>query len=823
MNPSPENPVPRYQTLLSSIAAGALVGAVVNIVRAVLLLQLERTVGGVGASFLQWRIAEEFSAELPIAVALGIAAGLWVWVWTRRFRGSWLLALVGAIPALWAIVIGGPWTAEFHRLDLLLTEQLAERILGLEAVFGGGILLTWLIHTDSKRSFPGRVGRALALAFSLLVLLALPESFGTVMAAESPLITAREVCREVIVDPDSWEVVYHHPSKEPSLGVVNPSDLYTEDGGERPTLIMPPPCELRFPITEEDGEVHFSVVAGVDKCEHWFKRKRDDPTVVRFEIERNGESIFEADVELKHTGGPPSLRWLRPDHSENLVLSPGDEITLRTSLKGLGREEMAKTRPMVLGFGELALEKVHTRERRKATPDAPSIVLIVQDTMRADRCSIYDYDKETTPALAELASRGIVYTKAHATASWTWPSTASLLTGLLPDAHGVTNDDSCYLVGQNQTLAEVLQQRGYTTAAFACNPLITRQKNFSQGFEYFQQTEIKFIKTPTMMQQVESWLRTHAGLRFFLYLHLVDPHAPYEPSAEARSELALPEPDRFPNQSVLHEYEKFLIQGRGVDKNGKPWRKMFPDGHIEYLSSLYDASIATGDQCLGELVEMLREMGLEDSTVVVFTSDHGESWMEHGQLTHGKSVHRQLMEVPLVMAGPGLPEGVRCDTPVSNRHLAGTLANMGGAELSKVPDALDLSNPESLPELPVYYGTMHGSWNLRPGRQRIYGVRDGRWVLHFAPEGSDYGVPRAKAPVGGQVRLYDVIADPGEQTDVAAEHPEVAERLRQMIMDSLADQVAQQSTDAQIGAGPATMRMLEAIGYTAGKIVEEEE
>ena len=821
MSPSPTNPVSRYQTLLSSIAAGALVGAGVNIVRAVLLLQLERTVGGVGASFLPWRIAEEFSAELPIAVTLGIAAGLWVWAWTRRFRGSWLLALAGAIAALWIIIVGGPWTAAYHRLDLLLTQQLAERILGLEAVFGGGILLTWLIHTDSKRSFPGRVGRALALAFSLLVLLALPDSFGTVVAGESPLITAREICREVIVDADSWEVVYHHPSQEPSLGTVSPSDLYTEDGGDRPTLVMPPPCELRFPITEEDGEVHFRFVAGVDKREHWLKRIIDDPTVVLFEVERNGEPIFEADVVLKHTGGPPPLRWLRPDHSEKLVLSPGDEITLRTSLVGLSREEAAEQQPMVLGFGELALERVHQRERRKATPDAPSIVLIVQDTMRADRCSVYDYDKETTPALAELASRGIAYTRAHSTASWTWPATASLLTGLLPDAHGVTNDDSCYLVGRNQTLAEVLQRRGYTTAAFACNPLITRQKNFSQGFEYFQQTDILFIKTPQLIDQVKSWLRTHAGLRFFLYLHLVDPHAPYKPSAEALAEHALPVPDRFPNQKVLHEYETFLIQGKGVDENGKPWRRMFPEGHIEYLSSLYDASIATGDKCLGELVEALRKMGLEDTTLVVFTSDHGESWMEHGQLTHGKSVHRQQMEVPLVMAGPGLPRGVRCDTPVSNRHLATTLANVGGTELSKVRDALDLSSPESLPELPVYYGTMHGSWNLRPGRQRIYGVRDGRWVLHFAPEGSDYGVPRAEAPVGGQVRLYDIVADPGEQTDVAADHPEVAERLRQMIMDSLADQVAQQGTEGRIGAGPATMRMLEAIGYTAGKIEEE--
>jgi len=821
MSTLPPDPPPRFRTLFGAVVAGAFLGAGLSLVRAVFLRKLEQTVGGAQRSFLDWRLAEGFREELPAVLLLGVLAGVWVWLWTRRFRGGRLLALAGASAALWLVVIGSPLTPEYYRLDFWITDDLAERILGFEAIGGGGALLVWLVDLEARRGMPRVLRWARAAGFAALLVLALPWTLGRWLESVPPVIQAREIRREVLVDPDSWDVRYHHPEAEPRVEDLGPGDLYTEEAGFRPTLVMAPPCELRFPITEEDGVVHLRVVAGIDRLEPQRMSEEDRPVTVVFEVEHDGRSVFRAEQALERSTSPAHLRWLHPDDPDELVLAPGDEITLRTSIAGLTREEAEAERPLKAGFAGLALVRVVERRRQRATPEAPSIVLILQDTLRSDHSSLYHYERETTPALAELASRGITYTRAYSAASWTWPSTASILTGLLPDAHGVVDDGACYLVGRNQTLAEVLQQRGFTTAAFACNPLITRQKNFDQGFEYFRQDDRRFVKTPELLGDVEDWIRMHAGLRFFLYLHLVDPHLPYAPLREDRDSFALPKPDGLDDPSVLLEYDRFLVAGKGVDATGKPWRRVFPEGHIEYLRSLYDASIATGDQCLRQLVGTLRELGLEDKTLVVFTSDHGESWLEHGLLTHGRSVHRQLMQVPLVLAGPGLPRGVVCDTVVSNRHLAATLARVGGGELTDVRDAIDLTTPEAVPARPVHYSTLHGSWNLRPDLQPIYGIRDGDWVLHFAPEGSDFGVPREQAPPGGQVRLYDVSVDPDEHEDVAAEHPEVAARLKGQILDSLAEQLRHLGASARIGADPETMRMLQAIGYTAG--AEEKE
>jgi arylsulfatase A-like enzyme len=532
----------------------------------------------------------------------------------------------------------------------------------------------------------------------------------------------------------------------------------------------------------------------------------------------NGKRVYTSIIDAFKGKPMREIRWQRPDAAApELDLHPGDVVTLRTAVVGKSEERVHSMRPLEVGFGRVVLEKRETRDRLPSSPDKPNIVLIVQDTMRADRASLYGYEKSTTPALDALAERGVKFNEARSTSSWTWPSTASILTGLLPDQHGVTDDSACYLLGKNQTLAEALQARGYTTAAWTCNPLISRQKNFDQGFESFTNSGGRFQKTAELIEELRSWIRWHAGTRFFLYLHLVDPHAPYQPLEECLAEVGEPVPADFPGQQVLESYKKAAMGGLTRNQQGEQKPDPFPAGHIRQFEGLYDASILTGDVYLAALVDQLDESGILDETIVVFTSDHGEEWLEHGQLTHGQSVHRELVHVPLVMAGPGLPSGVEIDTPVSNRHLAPTLARIGGGELVAAGDALDLSAPQSVPERAVYFATTHGSWNGRRGRQPIYGVREGRWALHYAPEGSDFGVPRAQAPEGGQVKLYDLEADPGEHVDVAAQHPEVSERLKTSVLDSLARQVAGQTGSVELGGGAATMEMLNGIGYLDDK------
>lgn len=832
------SPVPRWKTIFSAVALGALAGGLLSVVRTCYVLVLERVLRSVGElELVRWQLFGKLEREFAAHVIIGAVTGLWIWSWLRRFRGSWLIGLLGGLAGMALVMAGDLGGSDSQRiLHLANSDRDSSRWLTISGlILVSGSVLTWAVAVDFRREAAFRFSRPVAVLLIAGVIAIIPTSVGTVMIGHSPTMTTRVVCRELVLEDQDWTVKYHHPKAKPYAGILTPTPDHRADGGELPAIIMPAPCEIQITVTEEDGPVNLRVAAGVDFSNDVKKRKQRADKLLdgaefkfKFDVARNGKRIFSSSDQSYQTYDKGDYKnhreWMRPGKEADLKFVPGDVITLRTGVNGITPKQLARLDPYVIGFGEVSLERVVERERQLADPETPSIVLIVQDTMRADRSSTYDYEKDTTPALTELAQRGISYTNARSASSWTWPSTASILTGLLPDAHGVTDDSSCYLIGRNETLAEVLQERGYTTGAFTCNPLVSIEKNFNQGFEFYSASARKFIKTDQVMSAMKGWLDTNAGSRFFLYVHLVDPHLPYEPREEDVERFVTHKPDDLPDHKMVHnEYKGRALKGGGVDEHGHPVHATFPEGHIEYLSSMYDACVATGDAYLAELLGHLQDLGLGDDTIVAFTSDHGEAWMEHGGLTHGHSLHKELVHVPLVIAGPGLPRGIECETPVSNRHLAATLAAFGGAEMAGVPDAMNLADPDSLEVKPVFFATTHGTWNRRRGRQPLYGVREGKWVLHYAPQGSDFGVDLNDAPVGGQYKLYDIEADPYETVDVSKDNVELAERLKMMILDSLAAQLAQKGRHVEIGAGSATTDLLDAIGYNVGKIVPGED
>jgi arylsulfatase A-like enzyme len=720
--------------------------------------------------------------------------------------------------AAWLALCGGPWTVTAERLDHLpWSAGLSAPGLALIVLLAAFALTGMVRAARLGAPLGGRLYAACWLS-SCIFALGLPMAYRALENLEMPPMEVRVVTREVALEPDSWKILQQHPKSTPRVGILTPTIDYRIDGGDLPAIVMPPPCRVEFQVTEEDGAVYLDFAAGIDLSVNRAQHE-NYPLQVGFEVKVNGERIFESIQTASKNKPANESRWSRPpENSKGLKLYPGDVVTLRTAIVGEGPSATQAKPPRDVGFGQVILERRETRQRLPSSPDNPNIVLIVQDTMRADHSSLHDYSKTTTPALDALAARGISFSEARSTSSWTWPSTASILTGLLPDEHGVTDDSACYLLSENETLAEALQSRGYTTAAFACNPLISRQKNFSQGFESFTTFGLQFIKTREVIEDVRTWIGMHAGTRFFLYLHLVDPHAPYFPRDDALDAVGEPVPEDFPGQEVLRRYKSAAHQGLAFDEEGRQKvHDPFPAGHLQQIEGLYDASIRTGDHYLDVIVNTLERHGLTNETVIVFTSDHGEEWMDHGRLTHGQSVHRELVHVPLVLAGPGLPGGVQSSTPVSNRHIAATLARIGGADLSRAVDSLDLFTPSMIPERPVFFSTTHGHWNGHLRRQPIYGVRDGAWVLHYAPHGTDFGAAPEERSSEGQVKLYNIESDPNETKDIAAAHPKLASRLRLAILDSLAKQLIRQEGSVQLGGGAATMEMLDGIGYLDDK------
>jgi arylsulfatase A-like enzyme len=642
--------------------------------------------------------------------------------------------------------------------------------------------------------------------------------------ADGPQMTLVRVQRDLLGEERvPWKVVSAPAGMAPTVEVLTPSIDNLTDAADRLSLVLPPPSEVRFRVRDEDGPVHLRTAVGVDLAlaRHLNSASpRGAPVDVDFEVLVDGRSVFNQRVRTAAraprndglVGLEPHV-WHHVGGPEGLPLEPGQEVTLRTSLPKAAPPGMER---IPAGFAGLVLERRVQRPRRTASAEHPNLVWITVDTERADRTTPYGSPRDTTPALARLAARGLRFEQVYSTSSWTWPSVASLFTGRLPEAHGVVDFRSCYLAEELPTLAEALQEAGWTTGGFSANPLIGPARNFDQGFEHFEVTAV-CAKGDEVVPPALRWLEQMRGHRFFLYVHLHDPHVPHTPRPEDLERFT--KPPRFPPMLMqARTFELRSAKAHTADDRPRPELVLDP-GEGQYYSDVYDALVASADHWTGVLLDQLEAWDLTDNTVIAYTSDHGEELLDHGLLNHNHDLWEELVRVPLVIAGPGLPVGRTRSTPVSNRHLAGTLAGVLGVDFAGPRDGLDLLL--ELPQRPVFLDTRHGWWK---GRQfvEILGVREGDWVLHWCPEGRDWDAPARDAPEGGQWRLFDVGADPQQRHDLAAEQPEKVERLRELILRRRRGLTAERPKRKQ-RAGAQTMALLEGAGYTGGAGDEEDD
>lgn len=661
---------------------------------------------------------------------------------------------------------------------------------------------------------------ALQTALSISSLLIIPSAFywthGTVSSEKDIANTVREFAFE----EEEWEITRINPYSRPALGNLTPSFDYRVDGGDRPSILMAPPAELTLIIKEEDAGSHFQTAIGIgrDSIKNSVKsspvwKKAQKSIEIRFEVELDGVSMHDSTLSFDRSDEADLSEriWAYVGMNEEIPVKPGQRLTLRTSwVNPLYRTDM-RTPAAECGFGNPQLVRRRTSSREESSPETPNIVLIVMDTLRADRMSCYGYETPTTPNLDALAERGLLYDQARATSSWTWPSTASILTGLPPETHGVLSDGQCYLDSSLDSLPEALEERGYTTVGFTCNPLIVPNKNFHQGFEEFDSFPT-FRKTDATIGTIENFLERYAGTRFFLYLHLVDTHDQYALSESAREQVGLPD---APPKGMPPNGFKFirppLLQGKGHDSDGASIAtELFPIEFQQWLQHTYDAAVATADEYVGQIFDQLEALDLNDETIIIFTSDHGEELFEHGLLSHGHSLHEELVRVPLILAGPGIPVGARTDKLVSNRHIAPTLAKFGGVDLPDVPSPKDLSRPETWTPGSVISSTLQGWWNgIHP--LEIFSITTEEWVLHWAPTGAEWRED-PKPGSDGMWRLYNRANDPHEKLDLAKAQPEIAAQLLVELKERIAISRSK-STGLSFGVGDAGTDLLRGIGY----------
>ncbi len=423
-----------------------------------------------------------------------------------------------------------------------------------------------------------------------------------------------------------------------------------------------------------------------------------------------------------------------------------------------GRRRLAATILLGVAFAAIAWWLYPRPDPR------PNLLLVTIDTLRADHVGAYGATSSQTPTLDALASRGVRFANALSAAPLTGPSHATILTGLLPPQHGVRDNIVFSLNARHKTLATRLKAKGYRTGAFVGAYPVAAAFGFRQGFEVFTEN-FKESEEPgagaqrpanEVVDDALSWLSRPAGGPFFTWVHLYDPHAPYEPPEPYRTTFA-----------------------------GRP----------------YDGEIAFADAQLGRLLDSLKASGQQSNTIVVVVSDHGESLGEHGELTHAILVYGSTLHVPLVIAGPGITGGATVEARVSTVDLVPTLLRLLGSEVPAELIGRDLSaalRGERLRPEPLYAESLFGRLNCRWASLRA-------WV-----EG-DF-----KLIDGGRTELFDLSRDPEESTNLAEQDAARVGRMRESLRKAVARMAPEGDRAPTATITREQEALIKSLGYVGG-------
>lgn len=412
-----------------------------------------------------------------------------------------------------------------------------------------------------------------------------------------------------------------------------------------------------------------------------------------------------------------------------------------------------------------------------------NVVIVTFDTTRADRLECYGNQRIKTPHLNALAADGVLFERAYAPIPITLPSHSSIMTGKVPFVHGV-RDNGVFVLGEEQiTLAEILSDQGYATgAAVGSFPLISRF-GIDQGFSVFDDQLNSGSSDPLGLEKIKKkalffderragrvndalipWLEQQGKKPFFAWFHYFDPHHPHEPPP--------------------------------------PYNQL-------YVDDLYNGEIAYSDEQLGQIVTMLKEQGVYENTLFVFTSDHGEGLGEHNESTHSLLCYNGTLHVPLIIKIPGTAKGRRVGQRVGTVDIFPTVLD---ALKLRTPvgiqgrSLLPLFDPNSqapvMEDVPQYAETLSPRISHGWGELRVMFDADYKYIH------------------GPRSELFDLMKDPQELDDLIEKQPEVATRLKVLLQQYL-DEHAVANLDASIVIDQETADRLMALGYiqTAGNKV----
>ena len=421
--------------------------------------------------------------------------------------------------------------------------------------------------------------------------------------------------------------------------------------------------------------------------------------------------------------------------------------------------------------------------RPEPARQAPNVLFILIDTWRADHTGFLGYEREVSPNLDRLAKGGVVFERALSQSSWTKPAVATLLTGLLPSQHHAVSQAipetpvrAFRLNPRLTTFIELLHGLGWQTAMWSDNPNITPPVGFAQGAEsfrdYFHQPchAEHCGELPEILSDVDRWFAEtrDAARPFCLYVHVMDPHYPYEPPPETRGRFDRKPSDLQLTGPIVHDY-----------MTGKRSEERLTSERLISLVDRYDEELLALDGQLGPFLERMRREN--PNTVIVVSGDHGEEFYEHGNLGHSHALWQELVHVPLLVWAPGLaPKRVTTqvrlmDVAPTILELVGLERGLPGAQGSSLMPVLAGLETADRPAPMEVGGDQKPGWQWRglcDGRMKLLRREKDLPTLHSIPSlGDEDAGPRP----GWQ--LYDLATDPQERTNLFAERGDEAKRL----------------------------------------------
>jgi arylsulfatase A-like enzyme len=432
-------------------------------------------------------------------------------------------------------------------------------------------------------------------------------------------------------------------------------------------------------------------------------------------------------------------------------------------------------------------------------PPAANVLLISIDTLRPDRLDAYGYDPQTSPTITnELAARGVTFENCYSQSPKTTPSHMTMLTSLYPCVHGIPlwegNSPGPVLNPVVHTLAEVLQNAGYATGAFTGIGHVDRSRGFGQGFDVYEHGH--------QLPRATRWLRRHTRRPFFMFFHTYAVHDPYLPPPRL---IAL-----FDKENYQGPLRDTVLRLRRRPEEWEHAHRIFWEAvdrhdpeHVRFVQRLYDAGILHMDESiLAPLLRELESLGLEENTLVILTSDHGEAFGEHGEFLH-HDLYAETLRVPLIMRFPDrLAPGSRVSRRVRIVDLMPTILDLLGI------DAPAVLQGSSLVGLLDIEGRSEPAWDV-PGEYST--PSDDRIFESIRDDHLTYIVDR------GVEQLFDRKTDPGEQVDIASGHAEGLAAARSALAEwraecrRLAADLGPQG-DA-VSPDEETFRQLRALGY----------